>query len=1462
MARHPWVRGDGLFRARKRIGNNNRLRFAVETLEGRTLLSGVNVLSYHNDAASTGQNLSEAVLTPANVNTTNFGKFYSTQVDGQIYGQPLYDAAVNITAGSFQGVHNVAYVVTEHDSLYAIDADTGTILWQDSFLIPEAALTGGGNTVTVTTPTNVDVNTTDIQPEIGITSTPAIDPATGFLFLSAKTKQIVNGNSGAPHYVQNLYKVDIHSGAFTGTVIADTTYDGTNYTYNNGPSVLDSVTGSGAQGAGKVAVPNTNPQQWVINFNALRQMNRSAVTLDNGNVYMGFASHGDNNPYHGWILGYSESSLAATAVFNDAPDGDATSNSSRDGIWMAGGKIAIDPQGYMYVMTGNGTFDTTMDANGFPIHGDYGDSFIKLAVDPTTTANNPNINGWGLKVVDYFTPMNQASLSSADQDLGSGGPVILPETIGNVTIGSAAHPDLLIGAGKQGTIYVIDRNNMGKFSSTTDNVVQEFSGLGGGGSYDTPAFFYDGTAARIYYVAVSSNAKSYTISNATIALGNTSPDVYGSRCATTSISANGTANGIAWNIDPGTNTLRAYNASNMSELWTSAQAAGSRDALGIALKFTSPTVTNGEVFVGTGNALVVYGEFSAPTTAPTAPSNLAAVAASGVQINLTWQDDSNNESGFYIEDSTDGTSFTRIATASVNATSYSVTGLTPGTSYTFRVQAFNTIGSSAYTNTASATTISPPPAIDFSGGFAGAGSTLQLNGAANKIVGSNLQLTDGSSNEASSAYYKTAVSVTRFSSTFTFQLTSAVADGFTFVLQNSGLTAVGSSGSGLGYATITPSVALKFDIFSNNGEGNDSTGVFTNGAAPTNTGSIDMTNSGVILRSGDTMLVSLSYDGTTLQETITDTITHASFSHAYTVNIPGILGVNNAFAGFTGGTETSTSIQSIQSWSYTPLPNPPATPSNLTVTPASGTELDVSWTENSSPVDHFNILRQNSQGSYVQIAQVPGSATMYPDGGLTQNTTYSYEVVASNAGGNSSAAGPVSGTTPIAPNPPSNLQASNITATGVTLTWQDNADNEDGYKIARQLESDNSIQLSPLPANTTTFIDSGLIPGSVYQYTVDAYNIAGPSNGINVVIITLPSAPTGLTAVGGNGQVQLNWTAPKGAASYNVYRGTSPGGENALPLASNITTTSFTDSGLAAGAHYYYQVSAVDSTGEGAKSAEASGIVSTVTINGSGAVDAIVLTADIDQLHIDWSDGAASGQVLINEPAGLTINGNGGSDTITLSTGSNPLPNVLHLNGTFTISGMSGSNPLAGTTLEMGRSTVFINYAGGPSPLAAIQGYLRNGYNNGGWNGTPTGSTGVITSAPAHANAAQTTAIGYADSADGLITGQKANTIELKYTLYGDTTLTGIAGFNDFTRLTQHYNQTSGGTWDTGDFNYDTSVNSADFTLLTRTYNTSLGSQAVPATAAAVSATPQTQNDHKKPDKRSLGKKRAWKLDV
>jgi hypothetical protein len=554
------------------------------------------VLTYHNDNASAGQNLTETTLTPSNVNSSTFGKLFSTSVDGQVYAQPLYDPGVNITTGTNQGTHNVVFVATEHDSLYAIDSNNGTILWHDSLL---HAVHGG----IVTTVPSSDVSSTNISPEYGITATPVIDPSTNILYVEAQTKEVA---SDGTHYIHQLYAVNISDGSFVKSInngkpmlIADSLGD----IYVSGPTVHG--TGDGSSGG-------------TVFFDALRQMDRPGLTEANGNIYLAFASHSDVGPYHGWVLSYNASTLQLNGVFNTTPNG------SDGGIWQSGGRLAVDASGNLYFQTGNGTFDTTLNtSSGMPVNGDYGDSFVKIAVDPTTSPTNQNINGWGLKAVDYFTPFDQAFLNTNDDDLGSGGPLLLPDSVG-----STAHPQLMAGAGKEGRIYLIDRNNMGHYSPTTDNVVEETNNFTITGSFDTPAYFN----GAIYYVGgpdvgnPSDVGKTFSISKGQMSLTPTSqgPDHYAFPGATPSISANGTSNGIVWALDHGTNQLRAYNAATgfNTELYTSAQAANNRDALtGSVVKFSVPTVADGLVFVGTSNALNVYGLFAqSPPPAPPPPA--------------------------------------------------------------------------------------------------------------------------------------------------------------------------------------------------------------------------------------------------------------------------------------------------------------------------------------------------------------------------------------------------------------------------------------------------------------------------------------------------------------------------------------------------------------------------------------------------------------------------------------------------------------------------------------------------------------------------------------------------------------------------------------------------------------------------------------------------------------------------
>jgi hypothetical protein len=580
------------------------------------------VLTYHNDNSSTGQNLTETVLTPSNVNSSTFGKLFSTSVDGQVYAQPLYDPGVNITTETNQGTHNVVFVATEHDSLYAIDANNGTILWRDSLLY---AVHGG----TVTSVPNSDTSSGSLKPEIGVTATPVIDPSTGVLYVEAKTKEVA---SDGTHYIHQLYAVNISNGSFVDgspIVIADSIGD----TYVSGPTVKG--TGAGSSGG-------------TVFFDALRQMDRPGLTEANGNIYLAFGSHDDVGSYHGWVLSYNASTLALNGVFNTTPNG------SEGAIWQSGGRLAVDASGNLYFETGNGTFDTTFNSSGMPVNGDYGDSFVKIAVDPTTSPTNQNINGWGLKAVDYFTPFDQANLNNGDLDLGSGGPLLLPDSVG-----STAHPQLMVGAGKEGRIYLIDRNNMGHFSSTTDHVVQETNNTTITGSFDTPAYFN----GAIYYVGGSNIGnpndvgKTFSIANGQMSLTPTSqgPDHYAYPGATPSISANGTSNGIVWALDRGTNQLRAYNATGFNtELYTSAQAANNRDALtGSVIKFAVPTVADGLVFVGTSDALNVYGLFPQVTLNPvnqsvTAGANVVftATASGSPTPTVQWQVSTNGGASF------------------------------------------------------------------------------------------------------------------------------------------------------------------------------------------------------------------------------------------------------------------------------------------------------------------------------------------------------------------------------------------------------------------------------------------------------------------------------------------------------------------------------------------------------------------------------------------------------------------------------------------------------------------------------------------------------------------------------------------------------------------------------------------------------------------------------------------------
>jgi len=376
----------------------------------------------------------------------------------------------------------------------------------------------------------------------------------GVIFAVAMSKDST-GN-----YHQRLHKVDLATGQrLVDGVEITGTYPGTGDNSSNGNVVFD-------------------PKQY---------KERSGLLLLNGVVYLAWASHCDIRPYTGWIMGYNATTMAKTSLI------DVTPNGEEGAIWGAGAGLAADSSGYIYFLDANGTFDTTLDAQGFPTSDDYGNAFVKLS-----TA------GGTLAVADYFTMDNTSSESSGDVDLGSGGALVLPAI---TDTGGQVH-NLAIGAGKDGNIYLVNRDNMGKFNSHTDSAIyQELDGALPGGIYSMPAY-YNG---RVYFGAVNGPIREFQFSNAKLPLTATTmtPTSFGYPGATPSISANGETNGILWAVDNTSNAvLRAYSAGNLAnELYDSTQAAGGRDSFGPSNKYMVPTIANGKVYVGTPNGVAVFG---------------------------------------------------------------------------------------------------------------------------------------------------------------------------------------------------------------------------------------------------------------------------------------------------------------------------------------------------------------------------------------------------------------------------------------------------------------------------------------------------------------------------------------------------------------------------------------------------------------------------------------------------------------------------------------------------------------------------------------------------------------------------------------------------------------------------------------------------------------------------------------
>jgi len=502
-----------------------------------TAAPSTDVLTYHNDLARTGQYLAETTLTPSNVNTAQFGKVAFLAADGKVDAQPLYVSNVSMNGAT----HNIVYVATEHASLYAYDADSNAKLWQRSLL-------SNGET-----PSD-NRNCSQITPEIGITSTPVVDRsrgAHGVIYAVAMSKDA----SGAYH--QRLHALDLSTGAevLGSPIEIAATFPGTGANSTNGVTTFD-------------------PKQYA---------ERQALTLVSGNLYLAWTSHCDEGAYGGWIMAYDAGTLAQTSVVNVTPNG------SEGSVWMSGAGMASDGSS-LYLLDANGTFDTTLDGNGFPSRGDYGNTFLKLAISPK------------LSVSDDSATNNTVTESDQDTDLGSGGALLLPD----LTDANGTTRHLAVGAGKDKKIYVVDRNAMGKFNSTKNAIWQEIDGQLGGGVFSMPAYYGN----VVYYGAVGDTLKAFPITAARLAAtpASKSPSTFPYPGATPSISANGTQNAIVWAAENGTvGALHAFDASNLShELYNSNQA-GTRDKFGAGNKFITPMIAHGHVYVGATNGVAVFG---------------------------------------------------------------------------------------------------------------------------------------------------------------------------------------------------------------------------------------------------------------------------------------------------------------------------------------------------------------------------------------------------------------------------------------------------------------------------------------------------------------------------------------------------------------------------------------------------------------------------------------------------------------------------------------------------------------------------------------------------------------------------------------------------------------------------------------------------------------------------------------